>query len=234
MRRRYTGGAIKLDTKDKANARRVPTQSHNLSFGNERILLSGMPGSGKTSTALQIICRSAPIAAVYVLSGTPGTREFDCLEHVALEEPPSPAEWAEISKKHGGKMISCIIDDWQTSDCTKKQASNIRMLLRTCSTHMNIQVILSCHSLTNCCPSWRRCMSVYLLWRPQDLASVPYLARQVGLSAGHLRSIFKMLRKRGRHSFLLIEDEGPKIGRPRLRIDAEHEVVLDGSSSDDE
>ena len=42
MRRRYTGGAVKLDTKDKENSRRVPTQSHNLSFGNERILLSGM------------------------------------------------------------------------------------------------------------------------------------------------------------------------------------------------
>ena len=233
MPRKYTGGAVKLDTLDKSNNRSVPAQAHNLSFGNERILLAGMPHSGKSSTILQILARSAPLAAVYVLSGCPGTQEWSCIpDHVALDEPPSPEEWAAISKRHGGKMFGVVIDDWQTSDCTKKQASNIRMLLRTVSSHHNVLVCLSCHSLTNCCPSWRRCMSVYLLWRPQDLGSVPYLAKQVGLSVGLLRHVFKLLRRRGRHSFLLIEDGGPALGRPRLRIDAQYPVLVDSSDED--
>ena len=52
--------------------------------------------------------------------------EWSCTpDHVALDEPPTPEEWAPISKRHGGKMFAVVIDDWQTSDCTKKRRATL-------------------------------------------------------------------------------------------------------------
>ena len=221
----YKGGVVRLDTKDKETVRKLPAQKHNLSYACDRILIAGPPGSGKSATAIQMVCRSAPIAEIYVLHGTPGTAEYDCLTHTKLEKPLSAKEWAAESKKHGGKFLCCIVDDYQGCDCTKKENADIRMLLRTCSSHMNILVIMTAHTLTNVPATWRRCMSAFVIYRPQDMATVPYLARQIGLSTAHLRGIFKMLKTRGKHSALHVEDNPPP-GRARLRVDGEHEVIL--------
>lgn len=220
----YSGGVVRLNTADKDSVRKLPAQKHNLSYACDRIFIAGPPGSGKSATAIQIVCRSAPIAEIYVLHGTPGTREYDCLTHTKMDRPYSADEWAMESKKHSGRFMCCIIDDYG-ADCSKQENAHIRMLLRTCSSHMNILVIVTAHTLTNVPATWRRCMSCFVIYRPQDMATVPYLARQVGMSTAHLRGVFRMLKKRGRHSALHIEDNPPP-GRPRLRVDGEHEVIL--------
>ena len=222
---KYSGGFVKIHTADKGNCRKKPAQKHNLSFGCNRIVIAGPPNSGKSSLALQIIAASAPVAEVFVIHGTPGTTEYDLVRHTKLETPPTAEEWSALSARNGGRFCIAVVDDYQGCDATKTEQRDIRMLLRTISSHKNIQVIMTCHSLTNIPASWRRCFDVFCLFRPQDQASVPYLARQVGLATRTLRAIFAKLRKRGQHSFLMIEDHPPP-GRERLRIDGEFPLLL--------
>ena len=83
----WSGGSIKLDTADKKELIAHPQQQHNLSLApNRNVLLTAPPNKGKSSLCLQILGRSAPFHAVFVLHGTPGTKEFDIIDHKKLTE----------------------------------------------------------------------------------------------------------------------------------------------------
>ena len=63
-----------------------------------------------------------------MLHGTPGTLEYQCIDHVSLDKMPDPAWWKQQSKDAKGKPLLCIIDDYST-DVGKDEKKNIEMML---------------------------------------------------------------------------------------------------------
>ena len=106
---------MKLDTADKKQLVATPQQQHNLSIApNRNVLLTAPPNRGKSSLCLQILARSAPFHSVYVLHGTPGTKEYDIVDHKVLHECPPPSFWKEASEaaKKEGLPIAVVVDDY--------------------------------------------------------------------------------------------------------------------------
>ena len=124
---KWTGGSVRLDTADKKRLLQRPQQQHNLSMTPNRcVLLTAPPNRGKSSLCLQILARSAPFAKIFVLHGTPGTVEYDCVDHVKLDKMPDPAFWKEETKRAKGKPLCVVIDDYST-DVSKEEKKNIEM-----------------------------------------------------------------------------------------------------------
>eukprot|EP01044_Picomonas_judraskeda_P026369 COSAG03_NODE_7980_length_849_cov_1.114667_1_plen_129_part_10 len=96
---KWSGGVVRIDTADKQRLVLKPQQQHNLSMApNRAVLLCGPPNRGKSATCLQIAAYSAPFHKVFVLHGTPGTVEYDCVDHTLLDSMPDPEFWKEQSK----------------------------------------------------------------------------------------------------------------------------------------
>ena len=109
---------------------------------------------GKSALCLQICARSAPFAKVFVLHGTPGTVEYECIDHVKLDKMPEPAFWKEEATRAKGKPLCVIVDDYST-DVDKTEKKNIEILLRTCASLLGILVLVTAHAHTNIAPKWR-------------------------------------------------------------------------------
>ena len=219
----WSGGSVRIDTEDKKRLVQRPQQQHNLSMTPNRcVLLTAPPNRGKSSLCLQIAARSAPFHKVFVLHGTPGTLEYQCIDHVSLDKMPDPAWWKQQSKDSKGKPLLCIIDDYST-DVGKDEKKNIEMMLRTCASHLGILVLITAHAHTNVAPKWRRCCTTHVCWPPADRTSWPYLARGMNMGYKQLAAAFAQCQKSplGKHSFVLYELDPPE-GRAPCRIDGEH------------
>ena len=124
---------------------------------NRVVLLTAPPNKGKSSTALQILARSAPFHKIFVLHGTPGTKEYDCVDHEVLHTCPSPQFWKDQAKEAKGKPCAIVIDDYGISDgVSKEEKKNIEMLVRTVASHLGYLVLITAHSHTNVPAKWRR------------------------------------------------------------------------------
>ena len=106
---------------------------------------------------MQIAAYSAPFHKVFVLHGTPGTVEYDCIDHTRLEKMPDPDFWKEQAKQAKGKPLLCIVDDYSCEGLDKAEKRNMEMMLRTCCSHLGILCLITCHAHTNLAPKWRRC-----------------------------------------------------------------------------
>jgi hypothetical protein len=219
----WSGGSVRIDTADKQRLVQAPQQQHNLSMAPNRcVLLTAPPNKGKSALCLQICARSAPFAKVFVLHGTPGTIEYDCIDHVKLEKMPDPAFWKEEAKRAKGKPLCVIVDDYSHEGLGKDEKRNMEMLLRTCASHLGILVLITAHAHTNIAPKWRRCCTTHVCWAPADRTSWPYLARGMNLGYKQLAAAFAQCAKSplGKHSFVLHEMDPPE-GRAPTRIDGE-------------
>ena len=73
------------------------------------MLFCAPPNKGKSSLCLQILARSAPFHTVYVLHGTPGTKEYDIVDHKVLHECPEPSFWKDVSMALTTAISICTI-----------------------------------------------------------------------------------------------------------------------------
>ena len=102
----WSGGTVKVDTADKKHLVKEPQQQHNLAMAPNRcVLLTGPPNCSKSATCLQIAARSAPFHKVFVLHGTPGTKEYEIIDHVKLDAMPEPSYWKSQAKEGNGKPL---------------------------------------------------------------------------------------------------------------------------------
>ena len=225
----WSGGTVKVDTADKKHLVKTPQQQHNLAMAPNRcVLLTGPPNAGKSATCLQIAARSAPFHKVFVLHGTPGTKEYDIIDHVKLDAMPEPSYWKSQSKEANGKPLLVIIDDYST-DVSKDEKKNIEMMMRTCASHLGILVLITAHAHTNIAPKWRRCCTTHVCWPPADRTSWNYLARGMNMMPKQLAAAFEQCKQSplGKRSFVLYEMDPPP-GRAPCRIDGEHAFDIEG------
>ena len=129
----YSGGTVPIHTEDKKKLVCHPQQPHNLSMAPNRvILLTAPPNRGKSSTAIQILGRSAPFHKIFVIHGTPGTAEYDIVDHEVLHSCPPPQFWIDQAKEAKGKPMAIVIDDYSVGEgVSKEERKNIEMLVRT-------------------------------------------------------------------------------------------------------
>ena len=82
------GGIIPVQCTDKAAEEDMqPPQSHWASQKRcEKVVVCGPAHVGKSSLVKNLLVRSAPWAAVYVIHGCPGTSEYDLVDHTALSD----------------------------------------------------------------------------------------------------------------------------------------------------
>jgi len=108
----YSGGTVALQTADKTKLVCQPQQAHNLSMAPNRvILLTAPPNRGKSSTCLQILARSAPFYKIFVLHGTPGTCEYDCVDHEVLHTCPPPQYWKDQAREAAKRWRAELVLD---------------------------------------------------------------------------------------------------------------------------
>eukprot|EP01043_Picozoa_sp_COSAG02_P046752 COSAG02_NODE_4405_length_5400_cov_103.134752_5_plen_306_part_00 len=109
---------IPVDSEDKQGLDPLPPQDHPASCCRaQRTLFCAPPHTGGTSTIKNCLVRSAPWAAVVIISGVgEHTAEWDKVVHTKTTFEEADADWwSALSKKHGGEPIACVVDDMDYS-----------------------------------------------------------------------------------------------------------------------
>jgi hypothetical protein len=218
------GGIVPVQCADKASEEEMaPPQAHWASQKRcEKVVVCGPAHVGKSSLVKNLLVRSAPWSAVYLIHGCPGTNEYDLVDHTLLSdwEEATPEYWKEQSAKHGGGPIAVVTDDYAYADASKKARSNLYAFVQHCCSHLNITSFMVAHSWTQLTPRLRRQAGTVFLFNAglggQD--AVPYIARSLGLS--HARLAAALATCESRFSFICMHSDPPP-GRPQIHRDCE-------------
>ena len=181
---------IAVESEDKKGYDKTPPCNHPCSMPRRsRVALCAPPGHGKTSLIKNLLIRSRsdkdPWAAVVVITGVGDfCKEWDKVEHTKTDFATADEKfWADMSKKHSGKPIACIVDDMNYADLSPKERSNAYKLMQFVCTHMNVTAFLASHSWVQLIPRLRRACDIVILWSPTSGGSdqLNYIARSLGL-----------------------------------------------------
>lgn len=161
-----------------------------------RIALIGPPNSGKTSLVKNLILHAEPCYNLIMLRASiPGSREYEDVKAKSLEAVPNMEDLEGDIKK------VMIIEDCKLKTFPKDERAHISNLLSYGSSHCGITVIICCQSLTDIPIELRRCINLYVLFKPNNMNDCEIIARQIGekpavlknLVAKHLKERFQTL-----------------------------------------
>ena len=107
-------------------------------------LFCAPPHTGGTSTIKNCLIRSAPWAAVVVISGVGEfTDEWSKVIHTKTTFEECDADWwAALSKKHNGEPIACVVDDMDYSGLGVLAKKHAFQLTQFVCTHMNSRPLI--------------------------------------------------------------------------------------------
>lgn len=156
-----------------------------------RLLATGGPGCGKTSSILNIIRASAqvggPVTKVIVIHLDENTREFDALR------PDKVIGLAELKAPGGEDLIPSIkdfdnsqrnlviIEELDMGALPKAVHSKLLSLFRFASSHGNMSLCFGYQSFCHTPKEVRDCVDSYILFRSSNRADWPLLAQRVGI-----------------------------------------------------
>ena len=190
---------IPVDSEDKQGLDPLPPQDHPASCCRaQRTLFCAPPHTGGTSTIKNCLVRSAPWAAVVIISGVgEHTAEWDKVVHTKTTFEEADADWwSALSKKHGGEPIACVVDDMDYSGLGVKAKQHAFQLTQFVCTHMNVTAFLRTHSWTQCVPRIRRACNCIVMWKPTTggADALDYIARSLGYPKALIRDAFAQCR----------------------------------------
>jgi hypothetical protein len=183
-------------------------------MSSSRVLLSGPPGSGKRSIALNLIMRMKPKpTVVHLVHCDENTIEYDCIADAGIpiigyspsafptlkniEEPDLPigGDVSEDDEEKRGekKPLSnplVIVDECTTEQLGKVGSHRFERLVNHIATHRNCTVICSIQSLTNIPAKCRRAFNHIALWRQADKSVDQMAAVRAGIPYDTLRDFF--------------------------------------------
>lgn len=151
-----------------------------------RCMALGKPNSGKTLVIKNILIRAdPPFERVIVIHCNPGyTREYDDVGAEMLDDIPGPKEWGD-----GEQKTLVICDDLEFKQMSSTQKRNVDRLVGFVSTHMNISVCFTGQDPFNLPPIARRCASLMIVWKSQDISMMRALASRTGISVNDFMDI---------------------------------------------
>lgn len=182
---------IPVHSEDKQGLEPLPPQNHPaLCCRGQRTLFCAPPHHGKTSHMKNCLVRSAPWAAVIVISGCgEHTSEWDKVVHTTTTfDEANENWWAALRKQHGGDPIACVVDDMDYAGLGVKARQNAYKLVQFVCTHMNVTAFMATHSWVQCVPRLRRACD----FKPSTGGSdqLDYISRSLGYPKALLREAF--------------------------------------------
>ena len=224
---------IPVHSEDKHGLDPLPPQNHPASCCRaQRTLFCAPPHHGKTAHMKNCLIRSAPWAAVVVISGCgEHTAEWDKVVHTKTTFDEADENWwAAMSKKHDREPIACVVDDMDYASMGPKARQNSYKLLQFICTHMSVTAFLSTHSWVQCVPRLRRACNCIVLWKPTTGGAdqLDYISRSLGYPKPLLREAFEQCQTKY-EPIVLYTDPPP--GRVNIMINWDRPFY---SAADDE
>ena len=151
-----------------------------------RAILSGSPGSGKSTCIKNIILRANPSFDEVVVShfGAGQTTEWDDIGATMIDFIPDPHD----IPAEGRKLL--VIDDWDLSILPKKDKHNLNRLFGYASSHKSLSIALTAQDSFNVPVSARRMASIFILYRQPDVNALSLMARRTGINTKEFLEIF--------------------------------------------
>ena len=153
-----------------------------------RVVLLGRPNVGKTSTMKNILVRCKPEFEEILVCHFDGeeTTEYDDLNGVEMRDTiPGAAELDPDVKR------LVIVDDIEFSNMPKEQKAKLDRLFGYCSTHKNTSIMLTSQDFFNVPAICRRCCTMWIIWKVEDLDQLNTIGRRVGFKKEDFGHIFK-------------------------------------------
>jgi len=220
-----------------------------------RILLSGLPGSGKRNVILNIIHRMKPKpSAIHLVHCDPNTIEYDCLnelgvpvlyydpkdfptiknieapiEEIAQDESQYDADEDESSADDLPVLQNplVIVDEVTSDQLGKVGAHRFERLVNHVATHRNTTVICSIQSLLNIPAKSRRAFNHIALWKQADRAVDQMAAQRSGIPYEMLTDLFGLCSSP--YDFVWIDLDSHHDSCWRYRLDFISPIVIERS-----
>lgn len=175
-----------------------------------RVLITGPPNLGKTTTALNILIRAnPPFDKVIVVHADPeNSREYQSIQEGAeqgtvdiVPEIPHYTSFEEELDADGKPYLPkrlVIIDDLDLKSLNKRGKECLDRLFGYASTHRSCSVIINTQDYHNLGPACRRMISVYVIYRSPDMQAIEMMCKKVGVK--NLQELFDKYCKERRDS----------------------------------
>jgi hypothetical protein len=217
-------------------------------MSSSRILLSGLPGSGKRNVILNIIHRMKPKPnVVHLVHCDDQTIEYDCIADSGIplivynpsdfptvkniEEPDAdfgePDDESEEDARLEMKALQnplVIVDEVTTDQLGKVGAHRFERLVNHVATHRNTTVICSIQSLINIPAKSRRAFNHIALWKQADKAVDQMAAVRSGIPYDTLRDFFGLCRSP--YDFIWIDLDSDHDSPWRYRLDFISPIII--------
>lgn len=214
-------------------------------MSSSRILMSGMPGSGKRNVILNLIHRMSPKPSiVHLVHCDPSTIEYDCLPEIGIplliyqpsdfptannidnpeieqdDESVSESDDEDGSPREPKKPLQnplVIIDEVTSDQLGRLGQHRFERMVNHVATHKNTTVICSIQSLLNIPAKCRRAFNHIVLWKQADNMVNQMAAQRAGVPTETLDDLFGLCTEP--HDFIWVDLDTHRDSPWRYRLD---------------
>lgn len=191
--------------KDILDDRWRPKNRDILDFPVFRAVLTGQPGSGKSTWIKNIVGRkellSRPYKKILVVLGSSANQEWTDLgasedEEGNLEERVTTYVNEMPTEEKLTNNTLLILDDVDLESLSKEDMALLVMVYRSISSHGGVSVALTAHNFTDVPKQIRRCANLFVIHKQPDLAVLKkMIGSRVGVPANKADKLFGLLKE---------------------------------------